>query len=348
VYSHLCLFPSISSAAACHPFYFPLRSLLSYLPPAAPPLPPFPVPTGLQLERRPFLAAVRSSTQRLPLFVFTARRKGKGGESEKKARLVLTSRDVAVNRRLESTDTKGTRRRHDPCTPGLSLYATFLQLPRSGIATKLPRPRVLRINHFPEPTLALHRRRSRALADRGHRCYRVRASLRSWHTLVPSLPCLYGAAATTPRKRLSAEASTRWLSSTRVPIVSPALQPGPPTPGLHFIATCFRWAEARALGYSRERLFQRKAGRWRVLPSTAVRAIRCLPALRVRARESCRGRRYNREDAGMLFHGRNIADVLDLTVTCSASRAHPSLSSSPRCRRSARYYLSRSAAPLRG
>src|SRR5258707_10334373 len=51
-----------------------------------------------------------------------------------------------------------------------------------------------------------------------------------------------------------------------------------------------------------------------------------LPDVYVRC-ESCRGRRYNRETLEVLFHGRSIADVLDLTVdeALPVLRAHPRL-----------------------
>src|SRR5258707_661661 len=51
-----------------------------------------------------------------------------------------------------------------------------------------------------------------------------------------------------------------------------------------------------------------------------------LPDVYVRC-EACRGRRYNRETLEVLFHGRSIADVLDLTVdeALPVLRAHPRL-----------------------
>jgi excinuclease ABC subunit A len=53
-----------------------------------------------------------------------------------------------------------------------------------------------------------------------------------------------------------------------------------------------------------------------------------LPDVHVRC-ETCRGRRYNRETLEILHHGRNIADVLDLTV----DEAEGVLGAHPRLRR---------------
>jgi excinuclease ABC subunit A len=71
-----------------------------------------------------------------------------------------------------------------------------------------------------------------------------------------------------------------------------------------------------------------KGGRCEACQGDGVRAIRMhfLPDVYVRC-EACRGRRYNRETLEVLFHGRSIADVLDLTVdeALPVLRAHPRL-----------------------
>ena len=81
--------------------------------------------------------------------------------------------------------------------------------------------------------------------------------------------------------------------------------------------------EARARGYKPGRFsFNVKGGRCESCQGDGVRAIRMhfLPDVYVRC-ESCRGRRYNRETLEVLFHGRRIADVLDLTVDEALARA---------------------------
>jgi excinuclease ABC subunit A len=87
--------------------------------------------------------------------------------------------------------------------------------------------------------------------------------------------------------------------------------------------------EARARGYRSGRFsFNVKGGRCEACQGDGVRPIRMhfLPDVHVRC-EACRGRRYNRETLEILFHGRTIADVLDLTVDEAGSvlGAHPRL-----------------------
>ena len=89
--------------------------------------------------------------------------------------------------------------------------------------------------------------------------------------------------------------------------------------------------EARARGYRSGRFsFNVKGGRCESCQGDGVRAIRMhfLPDAHVRC-EACKGRRYNRETLEVLYHGRTIADVLDLTV----DEAEGVLGAHPRLRR---------------
>ena len=75
--------------------------------------------------------------------------------------------------------------------------------------------------------------------------------------------------------------------------------------------------EARARGYKpRPLLLQREGRPLRGLPGrrrARRSSMHFLPDVYVRC-EACKGRRYNRETLEVLYHGRTIADVLDLTV----------------------------------
>jgi excinuclease ABC subunit A len=89
--------------------------------------------------------------------------------------------------------------------------------------------------------------------------------------------------------------------------------------------------EARARGYRSGRFsFNVKGGRCEACQGDGVRPIRMhfLPDVHVRC-DACRGRRYNRETLEVLYHGRTIADVLDLTV----DEAEGVLGAHPRLRR---------------
>ena len=89
--------------------------------------------------------------------------------------------------------------------------------------------------------------------------------------------------------------------------------------------------EARARGYRSGRFsFNVKGGRCEACQGDGVRPIRMhfLPDVHVRC-DACRGRRYNRETLEVLYHGRTIADVLDLTV----DEAENVLGAHPRLRR---------------
>jgi excinuclease ABC subunit A len=89
--------------------------------------------------------------------------------------------------------------------------------------------------------------------------------------------------------------------------------------------------EARARGYRSGRFsFNVKGGRCEACQGDGARPIRMhfLPDAHVRC-EACRGRRYNRETLEVLYRGRTIADVLDLTV----DEAESVLGTHPRLRR---------------
>jgi excinuclease ABC subunit A len=88
--------------------------------------------------------------------------------------------------------------------------------------------------------------------------------------------------------------------------------------------------EARARGYKPGRFsFNVKGGRCETCQGEGVRAIgmHFLPDVHVTC-DVCRGRRYNRETLEVLYHGRTIADVLDMSVADALPvlEAHPRLS----------------------
>jgi excinuclease ABC subunit A len=88
--------------------------------------------------------------------------------------------------------------------------------------------------------------------------------------------------------------------------------------------------EARARGYRPGRFsFNVKGGRCEACEGDGERTIvmSLLPSAQVPC-EACRGSRYNRETLGVLYRGRTIADVLDMTVQEARAhfRAHPALS----------------------
>jgi excinuclease ABC subunit A len=89
--------------------------------------------------------------------------------------------------------------------------------------------------------------------------------------------------------------------------------------------------EARARGYRPGRFsFNVKGGRCERCQGDGLRAIEMhfLPDVYVVC-EACKGRRYNRETLEILYQGRSIADVLDMTV----AEAQPMLVSHPRINR---------------
>src|SRR6185369_5561546 len=76
--------------------------------------------------------------------------------------------------------------------------------------------------------------------------------------------------------------------------------------------------------------FNVKGGRCETCQGDGLRAIEMhfLPDVYVTC-EACKGRRYNRETLEVLYHGRSIADILELTV----AEAQPILSAHPRLNR---------------
>jgi excinuclease ABC subunit A len=114
----------------------------------------------------------------------------------------------------------------------------------------------------------------------------------------------------------------------RTPRSSPATYTG----AFAFIRELFSQVpEARARGYKPGRFsFNVKGGRCETCQGDGVRAIRMhfLPDVYVGC-EACRGRRYNRETLEVLYQGRTVADVLDLTV----AEAQPVLMAHPRLNR---------------
>jgi excinuclease ABC subunit A len=89
--------------------------------------------------------------------------------------------------------------------------------------------------------------------------------------------------------------------------------------------------EARARGYRPGRFsFNVKSGRCEACQGDGVRtiAMHFLPDVYVEC-EACRGRRYNRETLEVLYRGRSVADVLEMTV----AEAQEVLSAHPRLRR---------------
>ncbi len=88
--------------------------------------------------------------------------------------------------------------------------------------------------------------------------------------------------------------------------------------------------EARTRGYDAGRFsFNVKGGRCEACQGDGVRAIgmHFLPDVYVGC-SACRGRRYNRETLEVLYHGRTIADVLEMSVDEAQELlgAHPRLS----------------------
>jgi excinuclease ABC subunit A len=144
---------------------------------------------------------------------------------------------------------------------------------------------------------------------------------------------LWGAAAEPGRHQalLGWEAIDKIISIDQSPIGrTPRSNPVTYTGAFTFIRELFSLVpEARARGYKPGRFsFNVKGGRCEVCQGDGVRAIgmHFLPDVYVGC-EPCRGRRYNRETLEVLYRGRSIADVLEMTVDEAREvlGAHPRL-----------------------
>ena len=132
---------------------------------------------------------------------------------------------------------------------------------------------------------------------------------------------------------LGAESVDKVIAIDQSPIGrTPRSNPATYTGAFSFIRELFSLVpEARARGYRPGRFsFNVKGGRCEAWQGDGVRAIEMhfLPDVHVEC-ETCRGRRYNRETLEILYKGRTIADVLDMTV----AEAQPTLESHPRLAR---------------
>ena len=143
---------------------------------------------------------------------------------------------------------------------------------------------------------------------------------------------LHGAALEPGRHRAleGAEAVDQVLAIDQTPIGrTPRSNPATYTGAFASIREMFSLVpEARARGYRPGRFsFNVKGGRCEACQGGGVRTVEMhlLPDVYVRC-EACKGRRYNRETLEILYRGRTVADVLDMTV----SEAHAALSAHPR------------------
>jgi excinuclease ABC subunit A len=113
---------------------------------------------------------------------------------------------------------------------------------------------------------------------------------------------------------------------------TPRSNPATYTGALAFIRELFSLVpEARARGYKPGRFsFNVKGGRCEACQGEGQRPVEMhfLPDVHVQC-EACRGRRFSRETLEILYKGRTIADVLDMTV----AEAQPLLEAHPRLNR---------------
>jgi excinuclease ABC subunit A len=144
---------------------------------------------------------------------------------------------------------------------------------------------------------------------------------------------LRGAAAEPGRHRalVGWEAIDKVIAIDQSPIGrTPRSNPVTYTGAFTFIRELFSLVpEARARGYKPGRFsFNVKGGRCEVCQGDGVRTIgmHFLPDVYVGC-EACRGRRYNRETLEVLYRGRSVADVLEMTVEEAREvlGAHPRL-----------------------
>jgi excinuclease ABC subunit A len=145
---------------------------------------------------------------------------------------------------------------------------------------------------------------------------------------------LHGGLAEPGRHRglTGAEAIDKVIAIDQSPIGrTPRSNPATYTGAFAFVREMFSLVpEARARGYKPGRFsFNVKGGRCEACQGDGVRAIgmHFLPDVHVTC-DVCRGRRYNRETLEVLYRGRTIADVLDLSVAeaLPVLEAHPRLS----------------------
>jgi excinuclease ABC subunit A len=146
---------------------------------------------------------------------------------------------------------------------------------------------------------------------------------------------LHGAAAEPGKHKAihGAEEVDKVIAIDQSPIGrTPRSNPATYTGAFGFIRELFSLVpEARARGYKPGRFsFNVKGGRCEACQGDGVRAIEMhfLPDVYVGC-EVCKGRRYNRETLEILYRGRTIADVLDM----SAAEAHTLLEAHPRLAR---------------
>ena len=144
---------------------------------------------------------------------------------------------------------------------------------------------------------------------------------------------LYGAALEPGRHReiLGAQAIDKVISIDQSPIGrTPRSNPATYTGAFGFIRELMSLVpEARARGYKPGRFsFNVKGGRCEVCQGDGLRAVEMhfLPDVYVQC-EACKGRRYNRETLEILYHGRSVADILDMTAAEAQAvlEAHPRL-----------------------
>jgi excinuclease ABC subunit A len=144
---------------------------------------------------------------------------------------------------------------------------------------------------------------------------------------------LHGAALTPGRHRAleGADQVDKVIAIDQTPIGrTPRSNPATYTGAFACIRELFSLVpEARARGYRPGRFsFNVKGGRCEACQGGGVRVVEMhlLPDVYVRC-EACKGRRYNRETLEILYRGRTVADVLDMTVAeaQAALSAHPRL-----------------------
>jgi excinuclease ABC subunit A len=144
---------------------------------------------------------------------------------------------------------------------------------------------------------------------------------------------LYGAAQEPGRHRqlLGAEVVDKVIAIDQSPIGrTPRSNPATYTGAFAFVRELMSLTpEARARGYKPGRFsFNVKGGRCEACQGDGVRALAMhfLPDVYVQC-EACKGRRYNRETLEVLYGGRSVADILEMSVgeAQAALEAHPRL-----------------------